>query len=54
MHNNHIKEWQEKMTGLRKHIETLKNCSDPAAKQAIKEAEEVLKQLENAIKGVGI
>jgi hypothetical protein len=51
---DHIKEWQQKMSGLRKHIDTLKNCNDPAAKQAIKEAEEVLKQLEDAIKGIGL
>jgi RHS repeat-associated protein len=51
---DHIKEWEEKMRGLRKHRDTLKNCNDPASKQAVKEAERVLKELEDAIKGIGI
>jgi RHS repeat-associated protein len=51
---DHIMEWQQKMRGLRNQIETLKNCADPAAAQAIKEAEQFLKTLEDAIKGTGL
>jgi RHS repeat-associated protein len=52
---DHVKEWNEKMRGLRKAVETLKKCGDdPAAKQALQEAERMIQELETAFNGLGI
>jgi len=51
---DHVMEWEQKMRGLRNQIQSLKNCNDPAASQGIQEAEQLLKEIEDAIKGTGI
>jgi RHS repeat-associated protein len=51
---DHIKEMQDTLRGLRKQMETLKDCTDPAAQQAFREAEAAVQQIEAAIKGAGI
>jgi uncharacterized protein RhaS with RHS repeats len=51
---DHIKEMQDTLRGLRKHMDTLKNFKDPAGRQALKDAEDAVKAIEDAIKGAGI
>ncbi|MSU36443.1 MAG: hypothetical protein EXS36_15370 [Pedosphaera sp.] len=48
---DHIKEMQDTFRGPRKHMDPLKNCKDPADGQALKDAEDAVKVIENAIKG---
>ena len=51
---NHLQEMNDTLRGLRKHSKTLDGVNHPEAKEALHNAQEAIKRIEEVIQGHGI